>query len=57
MTLRSVRSDVAHLRADVADLRTETANRFDAVEAQMDQIRETMAVNLKVLLAAIKTGK
>ena len=56
--LRHVRAEQLRLEADVME-RLDTFERsvdarFDAVDARFEQVHRTMAVNLDVLLAAIK---
>jgi len=56
--LRGVRGDVAHLRADVSDRSEAVYERIDNLEKSMDarfeQMHQTMAINLAVLLEAVK---
>jgi uncharacterized membrane protein len=47
-------ASVAELRADMAELRAEMYARFQAVDAQLSQINETMSTNVAVLLNAIQ---
>ncbi|MBF0459702.1 MAG: hypothetical protein HQK99_17585 [Nitrospirae bacterium] len=56
--LRGVRTDVAHLRAEISDRHEGLSERIDnlerAIDARFEQMHQTMAMNLAVVLDAIK---